>query len=72
MYPLPDANRGGGTVQVGVPDSRNRRIPKDAPHSPPKLGLPCWRTRPYNGRKKTAWGAVYPLEFRDANPAPLF
>lgn len=52
-------------MQVGVP-GQGTGASEDAPHSPPKLGLPC------DGRKKTAVAAVVRLEPRDANLDHVF
>lgn len=52
-------------MQVGVP-GQGTGASEDAPHSPPKLGLPC------DGRKKTAVAAVVRLEPRDANLGHVF
>ena len=52
-------------MQVGVP-GQGTGASEDAPHSPPKLGLPC------DGRKKTAVAAVVRLESRDANLGHVF
>lgn len=52
-------------MQVGLP-GQGTGASEDAPHSPPKLGLPC------DGRKKTAVAAVVRLELRETNLVSRF
>ena len=52
-------------MQVGLP-GKGTGASEDAPHSPPKLGLPC------DGRKKTAVAAVVRLFLGRPIPATFF